>query len=117
VPQKTVAVAADVSATAGTTPFTGAEAGTWTPGPISSQSYAKLAIGGAATVWQASCTFSFVGQSSSGAQVPGTSTVTLAASSTKLQGAGSNVLRDGDEQSDTYGNKLSVSASGKLSSA
>jgi hypothetical protein len=117
VAQKPVAVASNVSAMAGTTPFTGAESGTWTPGPVQCQSHAKLQIGGAATVWQATCSFAFAGASSSGAAISGTSSVTLTAPATKLQGAGNNVLRDGDENSDSYGNKLSVSASGKLQSA
>jgi hypothetical protein len=115
--QKPVAVASDVSATAGTGLVDGADSGTWTPGPVQCQSHAKLQIGGAETVWQATCNYVFSGLSSSGVGVPGASSVTLTASATKLQGGGSNVLRDGDENSDEFGNKLSVSASGKLQSA
>lgn len=115
--QKSVAVAADVSASGGTTPYSPAVSGTWTPGSVSCDSYAKLKTGSAATVWKASCDFSFTGPDSNGVTVTGSSSVTLTASATKLQGGGTNVLRDGDQATDSYGNKLSVAASGKLRSA
>lgn len=114
---KPVAVEGDVSATAGTTLFSGAQSGTWTAGPIQLSSWSKLKVGGTATIWKAICLFSFSGLNGSGATVVGTSTVTLTADSTKLQGASNNVLRDGDSETDSYGNKLEARAPGKLRSA
>lgn len=116
---KPVAVTSDVAATAGTGLYTGAAKGTWMPGPVTVSTYAKLTIGGAAAAWQAKSTFAFAGFGPTPAETPisGTSTVTLSASTKKLQGRASHVLVNGDEKSDSYGNKVKVSASGKLRSA
>ena len=112
-----VARQGEVTATAGTTPFTGADNGTWTAGPVSYTAYAKLKRGGTGVIHRASCLFSFSGANSSGTAVAGTSTVTLTAGTTKLQKGVSNVLQNNDEASDSYGNKLKASSSEKLKSA
>jgi hypothetical protein len=116
-PSIPVARQGEVTATAGTTPYTGADSGTWTPGSINSTAHTKLKRGGTSVIRQASCLFSFSGANSSGTAVAGTSTVTLTAGTTKLQKGVSNVLQDGDEASDSYGNKLKAITSGKLKSA
>lgn len=109
-----VAVDGDVTATAGATPYTGAESGTWTAGPITSSSYSALKSGGRPVIWKAECTFAFSGASSSGAAVAGQETVTLTATTKLVNKHQNNVLVDGDEASGTYGNKLSVIAGGLL---
>ena len=114
---KPVAAEGDVSAQGGSTPYSPAVSGTWTPGTVVLSKYTKLTIGGDATVWKAECSFSFTGPDSNGVTVTGSSSVTLTAGSTKLQGGSSNVLRHGDQASDSYGNKLSVSSSRNLKSA
>lgn len=116
---KRVAVAADVSATPGSTPFDGAASGTWTAGAISVSTYAKLTLAEAETAWKAQCTFSFSGTTPAPASSPitGSSPVTLTATTKKLQGGATHVLVDGDQEQDRFGNKLSVSASGKLRTA
>jgi hypothetical protein len=111
---KPVAVEGDVSATVGTAPFTGAEAGTWTAGSVSLTSHANLKVGGKKAVWKATCTFSFTGQSSSGATVNGSETVTLTATTKLLDKSQSSVLVDGDQAQGNYGNKLTASATGAL---
>ena len=110
------AVEGDVTATAGTSPYTGAESGSWTAGSVSYQSYDKLSIGGTPVIHEASCTFNFSGASSSGATITGSETVTLSAGSTKLQGASSSVLVDGDSETGSYGNELKVQTGAKLKS-
>ncbi len=116
---KPVAVKGDVSATAGTSPYTGAQSGTWTAGPVSETSYANLKAGGKEVIWKAECTFSFSGANSSGATVTGTEKVTLTATTKLLKKAEHSVLVDGDSKTGgdtppTFDNKLSVSASGSL---
>jgi hypothetical protein len=118
---KPVAVKGDVSATAGTSPYTGAQSGTWTAGPITETSYANLKSGSKEVIWKAECTFSFSGANSSGATVTGTEKVTLTAKTTLLKKGEHNVLVDGDSKTggDTppsFDNKLSVSAGGTLKS-
>jgi hypothetical protein len=117
--QKRVAVEGDVQATPGTAPFTGAATGTWTAGAIVASAYPKLTVGGVATVWKAECTFSFNGNAPAPASttITGTNKVTLTATAKKLQGGGNNVLVHDDQNSDQYGNKLQVAASGALRSA
>lgn len=111
---KAVAVEGDVSATAGTMPFTGAESGAWTPRNVMMNSYADLKSGGRKVLWQAQCTFDFIGQSSSGAMVKGSETVTLTAAPTSLKKSAHFVVVDGDQATGTYGNKLTSSAAGPL---
>jgi hypothetical protein len=116
---KSVATQADVQTQAGTTPFTGAVSGAWTPGAVSVVTYAKLTIGGQPAVSSASCTFSFSGTDGSN-PVTGTEPVTLSAAAlgtTKLQGQEQQVLRDGDQSNTSlFGNVIEISAAGKLSS-
>jgi hypothetical protein len=104
----------DVSATAGTTPFTGAQGGTWAAGSVQLKTYAKLEAGGKPVVHQAECTFSFSGANASGAKVEGTSTVTLTEPGRPLQKGQQSVLVDGDSANDSFGNKLSVSSTRRL---
>lgn len=111
---KSVAVEDEVIATPGTAPFTGAESGTWTAGPVSYRSYGSLTVGGINVIYEASCTFNFSGASSSGAAVIGSETVTLTAGSTLLQKNESGVLVNGDSATGTYGNELKVQSSGPL---
>jgi len=107
----------DVSATVGTTPFTGADKGTWTAGPITYTTYDRLTSNGTKAISEAECTFSFAGTNSSGATVTGTETVTLSARPTKLQKGASGVLVNGDSASGDYENTLTASASQKLGTA
>lgn len=86
---------------------------------MTTESYSKLTIGGSPVIYQASCTFSFSGTTSSTppVTVTGTDMVTLSPSTTKLQKNENNVLRDGDSITSIYGNEISISASHKLRSA
>ena len=103
-----------MSATPGTAPFTGADTGAWTAGTISFTSYDKLLSGGRKAISQAECTFSFTGQSSSGATVTGSETVTLSAQATKVQKGAAGVIVDGDSATGSFGNTLTAASSGKL---
>lgn len=114
---KSVVVDGGVTATAGTTMFTGADSGAWTAGAVTYQSYPNLTINGVPAIYQASCTFTFSGLSSSSAPVTGAETVTLTASATLMQGGLSNVLVDGDQATGTYGNQLTAQSSGLLKTA
>ena len=114
---KSAAVKGDVSATAGTSPYTGAQTGTWTAGQVTETSYANLKVGGKEVLWKAECTFSFSGANSSGTTVTGTEKVTLTATTKLLMKGEHSVLVDGDSKTggDTppsFDNKLSVSAAG-----
>ncbi len=111
---KSVAVEGDVTATPGTTPFTGADSGTWTAGTVTYLSYAKLTVNGIKVIWQAQCAFTFSGASSSGTAVTGAETVTLTANTTILQKGISNVLVNGDTATGNYGNELKAQSSGPL---
>jgi hypothetical protein len=111
-----VAVHGDVHATVGAGMFGSATSGSWTAGTVTEQTYTWLTVGGAAVVHAASCTFSFTGSDGMNT-VTGTSTVSLTAATTVLQHGSTNVLRNGDSASDTYGNTLAVQASGILTSA
>lgn len=119
---KSAAAKGDVSATAGTSPYTGANSGTWTAGPVSETSYANLKSGGKEVVWKAECTFAFTGASSSGATVTGTEKVTLRATAKLLMTGEHHVLVDGDSKTGgdsppSFDNKLSASAAGPLQTA
>jgi hypothetical protein len=119
---KKVAVDGDVTATAGTTPGIEGSAGPpgWTAGKVSYQTYSHLTVGGKEVAYEATCTFSYSGTTTSApatAVGPKTADVTLKAKSTVLQNGSTKVLVDGDKEEDTYGNKLSVSAGGVLKSA
>ncbi len=107
----------DVSATPGTTPFTGANSGAWTAGTISETAYDKVVSGGANAISQAECTFNFSGANASGTAVTGSETVTLSAKSTKLQQGAAGVLVAGDSATGTFGNTLTASSGPKLGTA
>jgi hypothetical protein len=109
-----VARQGDVSATPGTTPFTGATSGTWTAGTIGDTPYDKVVSGGAKAISEARCTFSFSGANASGSPVTGSETVTLSAKQTKLQKGASGVLVDGDSATGTFGNTLTALGGPKL---
>jgi hypothetical protein len=115
---KPVAVTGDVVATVGTTPFTGADLGTWTAGAVSVQFYNHLTSGGTTVIHQAECTFNFSGTNSgTGATITGSETVTLTAGATVLQRGQSGVLVQGDVAIGTFGNKLEVQTTNVLWSA
>ena len=111
---KAVAGATDVSATPGTSPFTGADSGTWTAGPVTVTTYPTLRAGDAEVAFKAICTFQFSGKSGQ-TPVTGSETVTLsAASSAKLQKGKNGVLLDGDVAEGAFGNKLTASSTRTL---
>jgi hypothetical protein len=114
---KRVAVTGEVVATPGTTPFTGANAGNWTVGPIGVQTYSKLTIGGQPVIHRASCTFSFTGTTSTGAPITGIETVTLTAGTTVLQKGQSGILVQENSFTGNFGNKLEVQTANKLTTA
>jgi hypothetical protein len=103
----------DVSATAGTALFTGADKGTWKAGAVQLTTYAKLEAGGKPVVHKAECTFSFEGTAGT-ATVKGASDVTLTRPGRPLQKGQQSVLVDGDSATDEFGNKLSVSSTRRL---
>jgi hypothetical protein len=109
-------VEGQVTATPGAMPFTGAESGVWTAGSVNYESYDALKMDGAKVIHGASCRFSFSGQSSSGATVTGSETVTLEAGRTIVQKDSSGALLSGDSATGSYGNKLMVSGSGCFNS-
>ncbi|MBD1903809.1 hypothetical protein NDI44_22505 [Trichocoleus sp. DQ-A3] len=117
---KSVAVEGDVQATPGTTPFPPADKGSWTAGKVTVYPYEKLKVGEKKVIYKAQCTFTFTGTQTipgtppSQKDVSGTETVTLEAKLTKLQGAQSKVLVNGDNAQGTYGNQLKVTATNKL---
>ena len=122
-----VAKAGDVQATRGppTSPPSPSMSGSWTAGTIVESTYPGLTIGSAPVVYGATCRFEFSGtDNSSGTPVTippplPSSVVSLppaGAPPTTLQRGASNVLRQGDTNSDTYGNTLSVAATGHLTS-
>jgi hypothetical protein len=119
---KPVATAADVQTTAGTTPYTGAASGTWTPPvTITTVGYSKVKVGGQKVIYEADGTFTFAGLTGGGAPISGTDDVSLKATdlgSTKLQKGENSVLRDGDTtDGGSYGNKIYISSTRKLKSA
>jgi hypothetical protein len=113
---KAVAARGDVSAEAGTTPSSKADSGTWTAGPVSVTTFDDLTVGGDPVVVEAECTFTFSGTKGNSA-VADSATVTLTAADHPLLGTQDSVLVHGDEESDTYGNKVSVSSTRDLRTA
>ena len=94
--------------------------GTWTASPtITETTKTKFTSDGKAVVVEASCTFSYSGNTTSSPSSPVTysSTVTLTPQSKKLTVGGSSPLVDGDEKQDSYGNKVSVSSSAAWSTS
>jgi hypothetical protein len=117
---KSAAKASEITATAGTTFYSPAVKGSWTAGPVQPvTTYSKLKTGGTAVVHKAECTFSFSGTGPTPAESPVATTkkVTLVGKTTLLQKGLSNVIVDGDSKTDSWGNKLEASASGKLKSS
>ena len=114
---KSVAVEGDVKATAGAKFFEPATSGAWTAASVIHQTYSKLKVNGKPVIYEASCTFNFSGTAPNGATVTTAVPVTLSAQPTKLQKGAKHVLRDGDQASDIWGNKLEVSTSNKLRTA
>ena len=112
-PPEPVACRGDVSARAGTTPSTKADSGTWTAGPVSLTTFDDVKVGGDPVVVEAECTFAFSGTKGTSG-VTDSSTVTLSASDHPLLGSQDSVLVHGDEEEDTYGNKVSVSSTRAL---
>lgn len=110
-----VAVIGDVTATPSLVLSSKAAggSGTWTAGTVSYSSYSGLKAG-QPVIWKAECAFSFSGANSGGSAVTDDETVTLSATSKKLNKAQNSVLVDGDTLTGTKGNKLQVSASGRL---
>lgn len=117
---KPVAVQGDASASTGNGLVGAAKKGKWTAGEVNETSYSQLTAGGVEVIYEAECTFTFLGDSDPPngvvSDVNDSSTVTLSASDTVAQGGLNHVLRDGDEEEDAYGNKVSVSASAALQS-
>lgn len=113
---KAVACDGNVTATAGTTPYTGADSGTWTPGQVKYTTRPKVKAGGVAAISQAECTFSFSGKSGN-TVVNGSEKVVLTAGQTKVQKGAGGVLLSGDSKTSAYGNKLEATSSAKLKSA
>jgi hypothetical protein len=109
-----VATVGDVSPTPGTTPFTGAKTGTWTPGAVAYTSYAPLRSRGVNAISEARCTFSFSGSTEGGSTVTGSEEVVLRAASTVLQKGAAGVIVDGDSATGTFGNRLSASTAEPL---
>lgn len=117
-PSLPVAVHGDVHATVGTTLWGTATSGSWTAGAVTDQTYAWLTVGGTAVVHAASCVFSFSGSDGMSQVNSPPLTVSLTPPApTVLQHGSTFVLRNGDTISDTYGNTLTVQASGILKSA
>ena len=92
--------------------------GVWKPGEIEYTLCDKLTVKSKPVVTQAKCTFEFEGNdSSSGAKVSASEKVELKASKTILKGGGKDLLVAGDSAAGSYGNQLTVKASGHLSTA
>ena len=109
-----VAVEGDVKATAGAKFFEPATSGAWKADLVIHQTYSRLQVNGKPVIHKASCNFNFSGTAPNGATVTTAVPVTLSAQPTKLQKGAKHVLRDGDQASDIWGNKLEVSASNIL---
>jgi hypothetical protein len=116
---KAVAVEGDASPSSEQTKMVSpAMKGQWTAATLPSgvQSYDKLTVGKKKVISHVEWQFSFTGTDSNGKTVTGSDTVKLSATKGKLQGAENGVLLDQDSASGNplYGNKISISASGKL---
>ena len=118
---KNVAVQGEVSATAGSV-FANEDAnksGSWIAGPVTDKFYDHLTIDGKPVIYESSCTFSYAGATTGNppTAVPvQPETVTLKAGATVLQSGSNKVLLDKDETQSSFGNKLSTSAAGHVTS-
>lgn len=111
---KSLATQTDVIATPGTMPFTGAQSGTWTAGPITVTPHPHIQADGAPVISGAACTFSFAGVNSGGTAVTGQDPVTLPAGATKLRDGPATLLVNGDQATGAFGNMLQVTSAHKL---
>jgi hypothetical protein len=90
-------------------------AGTWVPEPITYKAYDHLTIGKLSVIYEASCTFKFISNSTTSKD---DETVTLSASASVLQGGQTHVLVNEDFATGTVAkNELRVNTSNKLRSA
>ncbi|MCF2872543.1 hypothetical protein L0664_15815 [Octadecabacter sp. G9-8] len=108
---KALAVVGDTSATAGGPAGPDGSAGAWTPRTVSESSYTQMTNHGPKVIFEAECTFDYLGTKTNTNDTVGDSTVTLTASSSVLRVDGGDVLLDGDTAQDSWGNTLTVSAS------
>jgi hypothetical protein len=111
---KSLATQADVIATPGTMPFTGAQSGTWTAGPTTVTPHPHIQVGGAPVISGAACVFSFAGVNSGGTAVTGQENVALQAGATKLRDGSATLLVNGDQATGAFGNMLQVTSAHKL---
>ncbi|WP_045856245.1 hypothetical protein [Teredinibacter purpureus] len=111
---KPVAVLGDVKAEVSTTDLPSAK-GSWVAGPVVDVPNGQLSHGDKKVIKESSCVFTYTGaNTSTGAPVPGSETVTLKAGATTITNKGA-VLLDGDEAvGPAFSNKLSVKASQKI---
>lgn len=103
-----VAKVGEIIPTPGSILYSPAVSGAWLPGAIVPTVHDMITITGVNAVKKAECTFTFIGADSNGVPVVGTEKVVLMATSTKLTGGGTGVLKNGDTETGTYGNELKV---------
>lgn len=94
----------------------GADSGSWKAGTPSYTSYSKLKSGSKKVIWKVQCTFSFTGKAGNSGFTT-QETVTLTATTKKLNKSQNKVLVDGDSKISEEGNKIAISASGKLTAS
>jgi hypothetical protein len=114
---KSAAKSGEVKAKKGTKFFDPAVKGNWTaPQMVDETTYPKLTSGGVPVLHKVEATFSFSGNGPPPSEAPVNTTtkVTLVGETTLLQKGLSNVIVDGDTETDSWGNELKASASGKL---
>jgi hypothetical protein len=111
---KPVCCKGDVVATPDSAPFPGSDA-QWQAGQVSYKTYSHLKVGGKEVAYEATCTFSYSGKTTStpSSPVSGSEDITLSASSELLEKGSSKVLLNGDSKQGTTssGNKLEVQSS------
>ena len=106
---KSVAKKGDVTLIPGTKFLSPAAGGVWAPqSPVKYGEHKKVKIKGVPAIFEASCTFKFVGVDPSGNVVQGDEKVELKAKKTKLTDSGKNMLVHGDEEKGDHGNTLKV---------
>ena len=116
---KPVCCKGDVKATPDSSPFPGSDA-QWQAGEVQYKTYSHLTVGGKEVAYEATCTFSYSGKTTStpSSPVSGSEDVTLSATGTALQSGSSKVLLDGDTKqgSTSPSNKLEAKSSQVLKS-
>ena len=116
---KPVCCDGDVVATPDSAPFPGSNA-KWKAGPVSYKTYSHLKVGGKAVAYEATCTFSYSGSTTSAPSSPvsGSEDITLKAGTTVLEHGSSKVLVDGQSETGktSPSNKLEVKSSQILKS-